>query len=95
MFLTPVTAIAIAVYMLAGDLLRAWRDGRGLSQQEAAELLGVSQASVSDYERGVKSPDVDRALRIAETTDGSVPVESWRKPDESPHVAAADAIKTG
>jgi transcriptional regulator with XRE-family HTH domain len=61
----------------AGELLRRWRDKRGLNQTEAAEALGFSQACLSDYERGKKSPDVLRALAIADRTEGSVPVRAW------------------
>lgn len=83
--------------MRAGELLHGWRTGRELTQKQAAELLGVSQASLSDYERGVKSPDVDRALRIAEITGGAVPVESWRKRPTGPDESGDDlpAIPTG
>lgn len=63
----------------AGELLRVWRDKRGLNQSAAAEVLGFSQACLSDYERGVKSPDVVRAIEIARLTKGAVPVESWER----------------
>jgi len=32
--------------------IRAWRDARGLSQQDLAEALGVRQATVSRWETG-------------------------------------------
>lgn len=94
MFLTVATGIAIAILMHAGKLLRQWRDARGLNQSDAADALGLSQAALSDYENGRKSPSVDRALRIAELTEGAVPVESWRKPDESGEHGAAAADGT-
>lgn len=37
--------------------LRAARERAGLSQAQVAEQLKVSQASVSDWERGVSVPD--------------------------------------
>jgi transcriptional regulator with XRE-family HTH domain len=61
----------------AGELLRGWRLGKGLTQTDAARRLKISQACLSDYERGMKSPDVVRALEIARRTRGAVPVGSW------------------
>lgn len=61
----------------ASGRLREWRLARNLTQAEAARELGVSQPTLSDYERGVKQPRIALALRIAERTAGNVPVESW------------------
>ena len=87
----------MAICMRAGELLKAWREVRGLTQAQAAEQLGLSQASFSDYERGRKSPDVVRALDIAKATQDSVPVQSWGEPaahaDESGPHPAVDAAK--
>lgn len=59
------------------EKLVGWRKGKGITQQAAAQLLRVSQAALSEYENGHKSPGVVVALRIAETTANEVPVEAW------------------
>ena len=38
--------------------LKALRVSRGFTQEQAAELLGVSKQSVSRWENGVTSPDI-------------------------------------
>lgn len=38
--------------------LKTARDRQGLSQKEAAKLLGVSRDTLSNYERGKSYPDV-------------------------------------
>ena len=65
--------------MQAPDLLRAWREAKGLTQTAAAELIGVSQPSYSDYENGKKFPRIENAIKIAGTTDGAVPVAAWAR----------------
>lgn len=59
------------------EKLVGWRKGKGITQQAAALLLRVSQAALSEYENGRKSPGVVVALRIADVTANEVPVEAW------------------
>lgn len=58
-----------------GDLIRAARKGR--SQKEFADLLGVTQSSVSRYESGKASPPgsvIEQCMRLAHTaTDDDAP----------------------
>jgi predicted transcriptional regulator len=42
---------------------RKWRQSLELTQAEAAEALGLSVSSISDYERG-KKRGTDRAARV-------------------------------
>jgi transcriptional regulator with XRE-family HTH domain len=49
-----------------GPLIRAARKSLGLSQKEAAKLIGVSQSQLSDWERSRGKPNVDNRLRIAD-----------------------------
>lgn len=46
--------------------LRACMSGRGLSQKELAEALGVSQASISNWCQGIKMPRMDKIDRICD-----------------------------
>lgn len=59
------------------NTLHEWRVVSGLSQRAAAELVGVSSVTWSDWERGRKQPRIRLALKIAEITDGVVPVTYW------------------
>ena len=52
--------------MTLGDVLRAWRLDRGLSQAEAAERVGVTQPTWSDWEAGKKLPNFRSAHRLIE-----------------------------
>lgn len=68
--------------MHGSELLSTWRKAHGLSQVELASRLGVSQNTISDWEKRRKSPQITSALRLAEITrddEGvpAVPVESW------------------
>ncbi|ASG21565.1 helix-turn-helix transcriptional regulator [Nitrospirillum viridazoti] len=56
---------AHAVSHTVGQDLRRLRRLRGLKQGHVAELLGVTQATVSRWERGLAWPDETHAARIA------------------------------
>lgn len=56
-------------------LLKAWREKRKLSQAQLATRLGVSQPSLSSWERGKYRPSILAAARITRVT--RVPVSSW------------------
>ena len=53
----------------AGDLLRQWRDLRGLSQLDLALDAGVSQKHVSFVESGRSRPSPQMVLDLAEVLD--------------------------
>lgn len=48
----------------AGNLIKQARLTTGLSQRELARRAGTSQATLSAYERGEKSPSLDTLARI-------------------------------
>jgi transcriptional regulator with XRE-family HTH domain len=48
-----------------GDRLRALRTQCRLSQKEVADLMGMSPATVSDYETGISEPRADFMTRFA------------------------------
>lgn len=45
--------------------LRRIRKERGLSQTTLAEMVGVSQVSISYYEKSVEYPTIDRVYDLA------------------------------
>lgn len=68
--------------------LADWMKTRTLSQRALAEMLGLSQQSVSQWLRRIARPDADQREAIAALTDGAVPVSAWRTPREAARLAA-------
>ncbi len=48
-----------------GQRLTAARKARGITQQEAAEFLGLSRPTLSATERGIRLPDPEEIVRLA------------------------------
>ena len=46
--------------------LKAARINKGLTQREAALLIGVSVATMANYEKGASFPDVPTIMKIEE-----------------------------
>lgn len=49
-----------------GRKLRILRNGRGLTQQQLADRLGIKRATLSNYEVGRRAPHISELRRIAE-----------------------------
>ena len=49
-----------------GHKLKTLRKGRKLTQEQAAEKLGITRATVSNYEVGRRSPHISELKRIAD-----------------------------
>lgn len=49
-----------------GSKLKTLRKGRKLTQEQAAEMLGITRATVSNYEVGRRSPHISELKRIAD-----------------------------
>jgi transcriptional regulator with XRE-family HTH domain len=45
--------------------IRGCRKNVGLTQKETAEVLGLSERTWQDYERGVRTPTFDGFIKIA------------------------------
>ena len=58
---------------LAGNIL-ALRRQRGLTQEQLAEVLGVSVGAVYKWEAGLSLPELDRIMELADFFDTSVDV---------------------
>lgn len=48
------------------------RKEKGLSQTDLASSVGVNQTAVSQWERGVTMPALDKAALLAETLDCTI-----------------------
>ena len=57
--------------MTVGGFLRSWRLSEEHTQQEFAELIGMSAANLCDIEKGRKGISVEKAAKIAEAIDYS------------------------
>ena len=49
--------------------LKKYRKAKGLKQKELADMVGVSESSISQYESGKKTPSFEIALKLAEALD--------------------------
>lgn len=64
-----------------GVRLRAWRDERELTQQQAADAAGISQSAWSEIEQGGLSHiGLDTAQRIVDVTCGEVSLGDFPRP---------------
>jgi len=69
-----------------GRSLRAWRTARRVKQAHAAEILGVSQATVSRWESGALAPSPREAARLADLLAA--------RPDSDADRALLDLVET-
>ena len=49
-----------------------FRKNKKLSQSELAELMNVSQNTISQWEIGIRSPSIKSAIKLAEILDTTV-----------------------
>lgn len=54
-----------------GSRIRKYRENRGLNQKEFAQLIGVSNARVSNWEQGINRPDADILANICRVLEVS------------------------
>ena len=64
-------------------ILTLLRKGRGLTQKEAAASLGISQALLSHYEKGIRECGLSFVVRAAEFYGVSCDYLLGRSPDRS------------
>lgn len=48
--------------------LRKWRSRRGLTQEDAAKELGLTEPTLSRYETGTRVPSLTQAAKLSEKT---------------------------
>ena len=54
-----------------GARIRKFREDRGYSQIELAQLIGVSNSRISNWEQGVNRPDADILVDLCKTLNVS------------------------
>lgn len=52
-----------------GVVIRQHRQSWDLTQEDVARMLGVSQASVTAWERGTRSPDPETLAKLVKALD--------------------------
>ena len=60
---------------LLGERIREVRKGKGLTQEQLAELVGVEPRHISRIEGGYNSPSIERLAKISEALD--VPIRDF------------------
>lgn len=55
--------------MILSEKLKVYRTSKGLSQEKAAELLGVSRQAVTKWEAGKTTPSSDHLIALANLYD--------------------------
>ena len=58
--------------MSMGENIRRLREERKLTQEQVAEMLGITFQAVSSWERDEYRPDTDKLIRLAELLDVSI-----------------------
>lgn len=87
--------------MKAGAVLRRWRKGAGRPLREVAKIIGVSEVTISDWERGKKRPRAEHAALIERLTGGEIHASSWlsekekrARADREERVSAAAGVRS-
>lgn len=71
--------------------LKELRTARGISQQELAELVGVSRQTISKWENEIVHPSVDNLMRLSQVLQ--LPLEAFLRGDwEPPEQQAVEAV---
>ena len=65
-----------------GDILANLRREKGIGQKEMASLLNLSVGTISNYENGVHSPDLNTLCRLADFFDVTADYLLGRKGDK-------------
>lgn len=52
--------------------LKQFREEKGMSQTELANLVGLKQTTISQYENGSRKPDLEKAKRLSDALDISL-----------------------
>ena len=75
-----------------GEKIRVLRIKRGYSQAQLAELMGLKRSAISNYEQGIRKPDLDTVEAFADFFDVSV-ADLLGRDDYKYHAAFYDPSK--
>ena len=74
----PSPATLSPEWAIAGTWLRKLRKDRGISQTKLATAIGLSKASVQDYEHGYRTPSPQTRIKICSAL-GCTPDDIWKE----------------
>jgi len=69
--------------------LKTYRERNGLTLEAFGERIGKSKSTVQRYEDGAVEPSLAVIRRIAEVTNGAVPMSAWERPAKTHAEGAA------
>ncbi|HHT44800.1 MAG TPA: helix-turn-helix transcriptional regulator [Fastidiosipila sp.] len=75
--------------------IRYLRKKNHLTQSQLADILGVTQTSVSQWESGRNFPDIKTARRLADYFDTTLDLIMSHSSDMDPSLKAKDALYAG
>lgn len=64
--------------MTAGQKLKEWREGKGLSRAEFAKICGVNRSLILKYEDGKVLPSILARDGLEKRTGGHVKAGDWQ-----------------
>lgn len=74
------------------DKLKEYREGKGLSQKELAEIVNVSPASISNYENEEREPKFVTLCALADFFDCSLDMLVRGKEKDRPEERSVDTL---
>lgn len=84
--------------VVMGQIIRNLRKGRGFTQEELAERLGVTSQAISKWENGSGMPDISQIVPLASVFDVSTDVlfgidKTFETEDALKIISTADSVK--
>lgn len=84
--------------VIFANRLKSERESKGWTQEQFAEIIGVSNGTVSGYERNYREPDFDTLIKIARQLNVSIDYllgySDIRNPRNETNNSKANEVKT-
>lgn len=71
--------------------LKSERESKGWTQEQFAEIIGVSNGTVSGYERNYREPDFDTLIKIARQLNVSIDYLLGYSDIRNPYIVTTDS----
>ena len=77
---------------MLGDKIKTYRELNKMTQNEIAEILEVSTATISKYESGLLEPNIESLKRLAQTFN--ITIDELIKDEEKFDISKVNILKT-
>ena len=77
---------------MLGDKIKTYRELKKMTQNEIAEILEVSTATISKYESGLLEPNIESLKRLAQTFN--ITIDELIKDEEKFDISKVNILKT-